>query len=107
LNLFDCIECGCCAHVCPSHIPLVDHYRHGKGVLRERGVEDARAARARARFEAREERLAEREAERRRKREARERKLQDADRAKSEVQAAIERARARARQDTGDGEDDR
>ncbi len=104
LNLFDCIECGCCAHVCPSHIPLVDQYRHGKGVLRERGVEDARAARAKARFEAREERLAEREAERRRKREARERRLKDTGGAKSEVQAAIERARAR--KDAGDGEDD-
>ncbi len=109
LNLFDCIECGCCAHVCPSHIPLVDHYRHGKGVLRERGVEDARAERARARFDAREQRLAEREAERQRKREQRERKLRDAGAAKDEVRAAIERAQARARGGrTGDGspEDD-
>ena len=22
-HLFDCIECGCCAYVCPAHIPLV------------------------------------------------------------------------------------
>jgi electron transport complex protein RnfC len=99
LNLFDCIECGCCAHVCPSHIPLVDHYRHGKGMLRERGIEDARATRAKARFEAREQRLAEREAERQRKREEREQRLKDAGGAKNEVQAAIERARARARKD--------
>ncbi|NKI35417.1 electron transport complex subunit RsxC [Wenzhouxiangella sp. XN79A] len=105
LNLFDCIECGCCAHVCPSHIPLVDHYRHGKGVLRERGIEDARAARAKARFEAREARLAEREAARREQREARERRLKDADRAQDEVRAAIERARARAQKDTGDAGD--
>lgn len=96
LNLFDCIECGCCAFVCPSHIPLVDHYRHGKGLLREQGVDDARARRAKVRFEAREQRLAEREAERQRKREAREQRLKDAGRAKDEVQAAIERARARA-----------
>ncbi len=25
-HLFDCIECGCCAYVCPSRIPLVDYY---------------------------------------------------------------------------------
>jgi len=96
LNLFDCIECGCCAHVCPSHIPLVDYYRHAKGALRERGVEDARAARARMRYEARERRLAEEAEQRRRKREQRERRLQAGHDAKSEVQAAVERARGRA-----------
>jgi len=96
LNLFDCIECGCCAHVCPSHIPLVDWYRHGKGVLREAGIEDGRAARARRRFEAREARLAEREAERKHKREAREQKLKANREARDEIQAAVERARARA-----------
>ena len=100
LNLFDCIECGCCAHVCPSHIPLVDYYRHGKGVLREQGIEDARATRARENFETRERRLAEHEAERRRKREAREKKLKDGPAAQDEVQAAI--ARARARNKSGD-----
>ncbi len=29
-HLFDCIECGCCSYVCPSHIPLVDEYRKSK-----------------------------------------------------------------------------
>ncbi|MGB0513696.1 MAG: electron transport complex subunit RsxC [Wenzhouxiangellaceae bacterium] len=107
LNLFDCIECGCCAHVCPSHIPLVDWYRHGKGVLREAGIEDARAQRARQRFEARESRLAEREAERRRKREERERKLKADREARNEIKAAVERARARAAAASGgrDGND--
>ena len=93
LNLFDCIECGCCAHVCPSHIPLVDYYRHGKGRLREQGIEDARAVRARARFEAREKRIEQVKAERRKKREQREQKLQQPKVALDEVQAAIERAR--------------
>jgi len=96
LNLFDCIECGCCAHVCPSQIPLVDYYRHGKGVLRERGIEDERARRARERFEARERRLAEREAERQRKREAREARLAAKREADDEVRSAVARARARA-----------
>jgi len=95
LDLYDCIECGCCAHVCPSHIPLVDWYRHGKGVLRERGVEDARARKARQRYEARERRLSEEKEQRRRKREQRERKLKSGANAKDEVQAAIERARAK------------
>lgn len=104
LNLFDCIECGCCAHVCPSHIPLVDWYRHGKGVMRERGIEDARAQKARQRFEARERRINEEKEQRRRKREQRERKLQSGNDAKSEVQAAIERARAKSDRKDGDEE---
>ena len=29
-HLFDCIECGCCTYVCPSHISLVDEYRKSK-----------------------------------------------------------------------------
>jgi H+/Na+-translocating ferredoxin:NAD+ oxidoreductase subunit C len=29
-HLFDCIECGCCSYVCPSHIPLVDKFRQAK-----------------------------------------------------------------------------
>jgi ferredoxin len=32
-HLFDCIECGCCAYVCPSHIPLVDYYRFAKSEI--------------------------------------------------------------------------
>jgi len=104
LNLFDCIECGCCAHVCPSHIPLVDYYRHAKGRLRERGIEDARARKARQRYEAREHRLADDADRRRRKREARERRLRAGDGAQSEVRAAIERARSRGGNKPGDPE---
>lgn len=105
LHLFDCIECGCCAQVCPSHIPLVDWYRHEKGLLRERGLQEARARRARERFEARQRRLAERDAERRRKREQREQRLREQAAAKAEVQAAIERARARAIRSTDSGDE--
>ncbi len=35
-NLFDCFECGCCAYVCPSNIPLVQHFRIAKAINRER-----------------------------------------------------------------------
>ena len=33
LGLADCIACGCCAYVCPSHIPLVQYFYHAKGDL--------------------------------------------------------------------------
>ncbi|MGK7297115.1 MAG: electron transport complex subunit RsxC [Candidatus Wenzhouxiangella sp. M2_3B_020] len=100
LDLFDCIECGCCAHVCPSHLPLVDYYRHGKGVLRERGIEDARAQKARQRFEAREKRLAEESEQRRKRRERREKRLERGENARDEVRAAVERARKRRGDDS-------
>jgi electron transport complex protein RnfC len=56
-GLLDCIECGCCDLVCPSHIPLTADFRKAKGRIRELADEKARAARARRRFEARNERL--------------------------------------------------
>ncbi|MGF1529288.1 MAG: electron transport complex subunit RsxC [Candidatus Competibacterales bacterium] len=57
-GLFDCIECGCCAAVCPSHIPLVDHYRRAKVEVRRQDQARERAAAAKRRFEARNQRLA-------------------------------------------------
>jgi Na+-translocating ferredoxin:NAD+ oxidoreductase subunit C len=30
LNILDCIECGCCAFVCPSSRPLVQHFKLAK-----------------------------------------------------------------------------
>lgn len=56
-GLIDCIECGCCDLVCPSHIPLTADFRTAKARIREMADEKARAERARARFEARSERL--------------------------------------------------
>jgi electron transport complex protein RnfC len=56
-GLTDCIECGCCDLVCPSHIPLTADFRKAKGRIREQADEKARAERARRRFEARNERL--------------------------------------------------
>ncbi len=93
LNLFDCIECGCCAQVCPSHIPLVDWYRHGKDRLRLKQLDQRRASLAKRRFDARQARLEKAEAERQARRERRRKKLAEPDQAKSEIQAAIERAR--------------
>ena len=56
-GLTDCIECGCCDLVCPSHIPLTYDFRMAKARIRELADEKARAERARHRFEARNERL--------------------------------------------------
>jgi electron transport complex protein RnfC len=73
-GLMDCIECGCCDVVCPSHIPLTADFRVAKGRIQELADEKARAARARQRFEARNDRLerekTERESELSKQREA-------------------------------------
>ncbi len=86
-NLFDCIECGACAYVCPSSIPLVQFYRYAKSEIRAEQVEQRKADHARARFEARNERL-EREAiekaERRKARAAEAAKTQAARKAAAE-----------------------
>jgi electron transport complex protein RnfC len=37
-GLLDCKECGCCAYICPSHIPLVQGMRLGKRMARKKKV---------------------------------------------------------------------
>ncbi|MTD39754.1 electron transport complex subunit RsxC [Erwinia sp. CPCC 100877] len=56
-HLSDCIECGACAWVCPSDIPLVQYFRQEKAEIRTIAEDARRAAEAKARFEARQERL--------------------------------------------------
>jgi len=34
-HLMDCFECGSCSFVCPSHIPLVHHFRVSKAWIRK------------------------------------------------------------------------
>lgn len=101
LGLFDCIECGCCAAVCPSQIPLVDYYRYAKSALRTEALERHRAERAKQRYEARERRLEREKAERaerlRRKKERLKRSREGGDERKAEIEAAVERARAKKR----------
>ncbi len=38
-GLMDCIECGCCAFVCPAHINIVQRIRLGKALLRQKMAE--------------------------------------------------------------------
>jgi electron transport complex protein RnfC len=66
-GLLDCIECGCCDYVCPSQIPLVERFREAKPLLIRDHAAQATADATRARFEARNERLARLEAEHRAK----------------------------------------
>lgn len=42
-GLMDCIECGCCAYVCPAHIKIVEKIRNGKNVARIRAQKKAAA----------------------------------------------------------------
>ena len=41
-NLNDCFECGCCAYVCPSNIPLTQYFRIAKAISREQKIEAAK-----------------------------------------------------------------
>jgi electron transport complex protein RnfC len=63
-NLFDCIECGCCSHVCPSHIPLVQYYRYAKAESWAQEKERRKSDHAKQRHDFRVSRLERLEAER-------------------------------------------
>ena len=39
-HLNQCFECGCCAYVCPSNIPLTQYFRIAKSINRERPAMD-------------------------------------------------------------------
>ena len=70
-SLMDCIECGACAYVCPSNIPLVQYYRYAKGEIRHQAAEQAKADKARQRFEARQARIEQELADKEARRQAR------------------------------------
>lgn len=112
-NLFDCIECGACAYVCPSSIPLVQYYRASKAEIREQRQKLLKAEQSRERFEQRQARLRRDEERRAAERAQRAEKAALARAAQAEreeaapatavdpVQAAIERARARKQAGSG------
>jgi len=39
-GLMDCIECGCCAFVCPAHVSIVQRVRLGKAIVRQKMAEE-------------------------------------------------------------------
>ena len=59
LGLKDCIACGCCAYVCPSSIPLVQHFTYAKNELSARDRATLRMESTKKLAQAREARLAE------------------------------------------------
>ncbi|WGE82579.1 electron transport complex subunit RsxC [Actinobacillus equuli] len=56
-HLEACIECGVCAYVCPSYIPLIQYFRQEKAKIAEIEEKAKKAEDAKIRFEAREARL--------------------------------------------------
>ncbi|HHB1425420.1 TPA: electron transport complex subunit RsxC [Serratia odorifera] len=91
-NLFDCIECGACAYVCPSNIPLVQYYRQEKAEIKAIDQEAARAAEAKARYEAKLARMEREKLAREQRHKKAAVKLTDDD--QSAVQAALTRVRS-------------
>lgn len=56
-GLKDCILCGSCAYVCPSHIPLVQYFEYAKGELKDRRREADKLALTQTLAKARTDRL--------------------------------------------------
>lgn len=82
LGLMDCIGCGACSYVCPSHIPLVQFFNYAKGEMAQRGRAKQKQMETKRLAEQRTERMeaikrAKREAMARRKREAAEKKARE------------------------------
>jgi electron transport complex protein RnfC len=103
-SLFDCIECGACSYVCPSHIPLVQYYRFAKSEIRAHEQEKQAANKARIRYEFREYRLEREKQEKAERLAAREKAIQSGatpeakpeNAAQQEIRAAMERAKQQA-----------
>ena len=87
-GVMDCIECGCCDLACPSAIPLAEHFRWGKAMLRQRQRDASKAEAAKQRHDARQLRMEQEKAERAARRQRAS--------APDAVAAALARAKAKA-----------
>jgi electron transport complex protein RnfC len=96
-DLFDCIECGCCAHVCPSHIPLVQYFRHAKTAIWALEKQQRASDIARERHEARLARLERIKQERAEQLARKKQALTDEEAGDTARQAAIQAALERVR----------
>ncbi|AUI65242.1 MULTISPECIES: electron transport complex subunit RsxC [Glaesserella] len=97
-HLDACIECGVCAYVCPSYIPLVQYFRQEKAKIQEVDQKAKQAEEAKLRFEAREARLnKEKEARTARIQQAAEKRREEVANSQGEdpVKAALERLKAK------------
>lgn len=93
-----CIECGVCAYVCPSYIPLIQYFRQEKAKIYEIEEKARKAEEAKIRFEAREARLQkEKEARTARIAQAAEKRREEMSKQQGEdpVQAALARIKAK------------
>ncbi len=98
-NLFDCIECGACSYACPSNIPLVQYYRASKAEIRKQQQEKVKSEHAKARFEARKERIEREEAEKEARRKARQEAARKKAQAGADPVAAAQKKAAEQSQD--------
>lgn len=90
LGLLDCIGCGSCSYVCPSHIPLVQYFNYAKGELAERQRQQHKQGETKKLIEARNQRMeaikkAKREAMLKRKKEMEARKKKAPEKAAAEA----------------------
>ena len=53
LGVMDCISCGSCSWVCPSHIPLVHYFNYAKGMLNDQDRDHRKNDRVKTLVEAR------------------------------------------------------
>ena len=97
-NLNACIECGCCAYVCPSNIPLTEYFTFAKALNRKLEREAKGADTARARFEFKEYRLERNKRERAEMMEAKKKALKEKMAKEQSQKAKIEAAMKRVNQ---------
>ena len=97
-HLSACIECGVCAYVCPSYIPLIQYFRQEKAKIAEIEEKERKAEEAKIRFEAREARLQkEKEARTARINQAAEKRREEVAQAAGEDPVAAALARIKAK----------
>ena len=101
--LKDCIECGICAYVCPSHIPLIQYFLQEKAKIWQIKEKQKKSDEAKIRFEAKQARMEREEQERKaRSQRAAEARREELAQTKGEdpVKAALERLKAKKANET-------